>query len=204
MFYEKCFMLVEGDTEGNALPALYRSLYGRSMLEDGIRLINTRSNGAVKEFLRLLSRNRQKLTVIFVDADTKYPQAGKTAKLTEGTLRQAGFGPEFIAERLRYVGVREFEDAFSDECLAKALQKGYPRKDAPWQIEHIQALRQNVNKKFSDELKRVVFESTQDNLENKWGKPEFGKHLGQVCKTPDEIPQAVHELFRIARYIAGC
>lgn len=54
VFYERCFVLIEGPTEENALPILYRRIYQRSLLEDGIRIINVNGNGAVKEFLKLL------------------------------------------------------------------------------------------------------------------------------------------------------
>lgn len=202
MFYERCFILVEGETEENALPLLYRNLHGRSMLEDGIRLINTKSNGAVKEFLRLLSRNRQNATIIFVDADTGQNNAGKEAKLTIDVLKQAGFSDQFITERLRFVGAREFEDAFGDDTLAVALQSGYPRKEEPWQPAHIAEIRKNADKKFSDELGRIVFQQAKEDAPN-WGKPEFGKHLGRACKSPDSIPEAVKQLFDLARQIAA-
>ena len=71
IFYERCYVLIEGETEENALPILYRKQYGRSILEDGIRIINVNGNGAVKEFLKLLSRNRKRMTIVLVDADTK-------------------------------------------------------------------------------------------------------------------------------------
>lgn len=202
MFYERCFVLIEGDTEENALPLLYRNLYGRSMLEDGIRLINTKSNGAVKEFLRLLSKNRQEVTIIFVDSDTEQNNRGHEAKLTVDVLKQSGFSEQFIAERLRFVGTREFEDAFGDESLATALQAGYPRKEEPWQAGHIAEIRKNAGKKFSDELGRIVFEQAQEDG-RKWGKPEFGKHVGRCCKSPDSVPEAVKQLFDLAQKTAS-
>ena len=59
LFYEKCFILVEGATEENALPVLYKRIYRSSLLEDGIQIQNLNGIGAAKQFLKLLSHNRQ-------------------------------------------------------------------------------------------------------------------------------------------------
>ena len=69
MFYENCFIFVEGETEENALPLFYRKIFGHSMLEDGINIINVKGKSAFKEFLRLVSRNRQELAIFLMDHD---------------------------------------------------------------------------------------------------------------------------------------
>jgi predicted ATP-dependent endonuclease of OLD family len=201
MFYEKCLVLIEGETEANDLPLLYRTLYRRSLLEDGIRVINVKGNGATREFLRLLGRNRQQLTIAFMDRDTDTEDYGERAKLTRDEFRAAGFSDEFISERLLYIGDKEFEDAFSDDVLARALQEAYPKADDIWQPEEIAALR--GCKKMSDALKKLVHcHGTPTG--NKWGKPVLGKFLGRACCSADQIPHEIIALFRLARQIAGC
>jgi len=198
IFYERCFVLVEGKTEENALPMLYRKIYGHSLLEDGIRIINVEGNGAAKEFLKLLSRNRQELTVVFVDSDSRNTQE---ARLTEETLRYAGFRDDFIGERMLYIGTQEFEDAFSDAVIGRCLQVRWPKSEGNWTPDDIAPLREQ-DKKFSEALRKLVWEHTTED-EPKWSKPVFGKELAQCCNA-DEIPQAVRDLFQSAREIAGC
>jgi len=198
MFYERCFVLIEGETEENALPILYRKICEHSLLEDGIRIINVKSNGAVKEFLKLFSRNRQELTVVFVDSDSRNTQE---ARLTEGTLRYAGFNDDFISERMLYIGTQEFEDAFSDVVIARCLQAGWPKSEGRWIPDDIASLREQ-DKKFSETLRKLVWEHTTED-EPKWSKPIFGKELAQCCNS-DEIPQAIRKLFGTARAVAGC
>lgn len=197
IFYERCFILIEGETEENALPLIYRKLYGRSLLEDGLRIINVRGNGAVKEFLKLLSRNRKELTIVFVDTDT---QQEKAAKLTEQALREAGFDDTFVQERLLFTGNKEFEDAFANNALAGCLNNYWSKSDGVWTAEEIGQLRLK-DKKFSDEIKRVVWESCPQEGED-WSKPIFGQKLGEIC-SKDEIPDDIKSLFDLARQIAG-
>lgn len=201
MFYERCFVLIEGETEANALPLLYRAAHGKSLLEDGVRLISVQGNGATKEFLRLLSRNRQEMTVVFVDRDTETEDQGRRAKLTRDTLKQAGFSDEFVAERIVYVGGKEFEDAFTDDVLTATLNHAYPKTDGPWTSAFVADLR--TNKKLSDALGKAVHEAPSDSL-LRWGKPEFGKSIGRVCQSRDMIPQEVLDLFDLVRRVAGC
>lgn len=195
MFYERCFVLVEGETEENALPILYRKIYRHSLLEDGICIINVKSNGAVKEFLRLLSRNRQELTVVFVDSDSQDTQE---ARLTEETLRYAGFNDDFIGKRMLYIGTQEFEDAFSDVVIARCLQARWAKSEEGWVPGDIAPLREED--KFSKALEKLVWDQAEDPAD--WRKPIFGKELAQCCNA-DEIPQAIRGLFEIARAVAG-
>jgi putative ATP-dependent endonuclease of the OLD family len=201
IFYERCFLLVEGDTEYNALPLLYRTIYKRSMLEDGIRVISVKGNGSTKEFLRLLGINRQKFTFALLDSDTKIDDKGRQAKLTEEAFKECGFSEEFIRDRLFYVGVREFEDSFSDEVILGVLNKKYPKKEGGWSTEEVSALRRD-DKKFSDELKGMIYSKCTDSVK-RVSKPEFGKNLGEECKSDEHIPEVIKKLFESARTVAG-
>ncbi len=198
IFYERCFVLVEGETEHNALPLLYKKRYGRSLFEDGIRLINLKGNGAAKEFLRLLSRNRQSLTLIVVDSDTR-SQGNSTGRLTERVLKESGFDDKFIAEHLIYVGSQEFEDAFSNEVIALSLQQHWPKQSGEWTPQEVEEWR--IERKFSDNIKAAVWEQSGEETP-KWSKPLFGVKLAETC-SEDDIPEIVIEVFEKARRIAG-
>ncbi len=202
MFYEKCFVLVEGETEENALPIIYQNIYQRSLLEDGIRIINLKGNGATGEFLKLLGKNRQELTVVFLDKDTEVHNQGKRAKLTKDAFKQSGFSEDFISTKIIYIGEAEFEDAFSDAIIVDALNLGYPRDGMDWDIDHISEIR-GQNGKFSDNIKKSVKNVTSSRNDH-FRKPEFGKHLGRVCTCKEKVPRDVLELFNRARQIARC
>jgi putative ATP-dependent endonuclease of OLD family len=195
IFYERCFILIEGETEENALPLLYKRIYGRSLLEDGIRIINVRGNGAIKEFLKLLRVNRQQLTIVFADRDC---QNDKALRLTERMLKEVGFAEDFVNSRLVFVGAQEFEDAFADDDIAQCLQRRWPRLDRAWQPSDIAGLR--ASSKMSESLASQIWQYCSAEGE-RWSKPVFGKHLAECCDD-QRIPQEIRILFEQARKIA--
>jgi len=197
MFYERCFVLVEGDTEANALPILYRRIHGRSILEDCIRVINVRGNSAIREFLRLLGRNRKDMVVVLVDKDS---EERKDTHLTRRSLMEAGFDAAFISERFVFIGQKEFEDAFPNQAIARALQTKWPRNDGTeWRPDQIEVLRRED--KFSNRLRKLVYEHAAESS-NCWSKPEFGRVLAETCEL-EEVPEEISQLFMLARKITG-
>jgi putative ATP-dependent endonuclease of OLD family len=70
LFYERCFLIVEGETEAKALPGLYKKIYGNAMIEDGIRLFSAESGGAAKKLSKLLSEH-DKSAISLLDSDMK-------------------------------------------------------------------------------------------------------------------------------------
>ena len=207
MFYESCFILIEGATEENALPLLYRTAYGHSLLEDGIRTINVQSNGAFLVFLKLLSRNRQDITVVLADLDTERSTAGR--RLTTENLHHAHFDPRFLDSHVHYVpevrvgkNGEEFEAAFSSGVIAQCLEAEWPKKEGKWTPQDIEAIRAVPGKKFSDALKTKVWSIAGDSGSH-WTKPGFGIALGSHCPH-DEISEEILKLFAHAREIARC
>jgi predicted ATP-dependent endonuclease of OLD family len=196
MFYEDCFILVEGETEDNALPLFYRTIYGHSLLEDGINIINVKGKGAFKEFLRLLSRNKQELLVVLMDQDCV---ESEDHKLTKKVLQENGFSDDFCNTRIKLVGTKEFEDLFSREILARVYNERWPKKEGSWEEKDFTEC--DTAKKYSDGLKNIAWQHcTQDG--NKWSKPELGNMLGKLCGA-DEIPKEVKMVFDLAREIAN-
>ena len=74
LFFERAFLVVEGESEENALPILYKNLYGRSLIEDGIVIIPLFSCGAWKAILNLLNKNKAHMTVLLLDEDCRFPE----------------------------------------------------------------------------------------------------------------------------------
>lgn len=195
IFYENCFILVEGETEFNALPLFYRTIYGHSLLEDGINIITVKGKSAFKEFLRLLSRNKQELVIFLMDTDC---ETSRDDKMTKQVLKEYGFPDSFCEDRVLLVGNQEFEDLFSKEILVIIYNKKWPKIEGSWKIEDFSAF--NTSKKYSDELGRIVRENCNHQGE-KWSKPELGNALGKNCDEK-EIPEEIKTLFKLARDIA--
>lgn len=191
IFYERCYIIIEGPTEENALPILYRRLYRRSLLEDGIRLLNIEGKGGRKGLLKLLGKNRQGITLSLLDPDTDLVPE----------LENAGFEQGILNRHIFYVGEREFEDAFADEVLCSCLEGVWPRADGTsWVPEHLQPLRQNADKKFSDALLGLVYQSVATGPECK--KHVLGVELAKCCPI-EHIPESIINLFERSREIAG-
>ena len=163
-------------------------------------IINVKSNGAIKEFLKLLSRNRQELTIVFIDSDTRLQEGSRNAaKLAEQVLREAGFNQSFIDERLRYIGQMEFEDAFPDNVLAGCLETHWPKVEGCWEAREIEELR--GERKFSVAISGRVWNYC-DETADRWSKPIFGKKIAEYCPA-DQIPMPILQLFELARRTAG-
>jgi len=191
LFYERCYIIIEGPTEENALPIFYRRLFGHSMIEDGIRLINIEGNGGRKGLLKLLGRNRKKLTIAFLDSDTQSNQ----------DFLSAGFTQDFIDNSIILIGQKEFEDAFADEEICLCLNKNYPRHDnGPWTTEHISVLRNEPAKKFSDRLMSLIYQNSVSDTPST--KPVYGKKLAEICPT-ERIPERIIALFNRSREISS-
>lgn len=101
LFFERCFVIVEGDTEENALPIIYRKLVSRSLSEDGVVLINLEGNASWESFLKLLNRNKSKATILFLDKDT---QSDRSRKISLDRLRQINFDAEFLINNVDISG----------------------------------------------------------------------------------------------------
>jgi putative ATP-dependent endonuclease of OLD family len=196
MFYERCFIFIEGETEEFALPILYRKLFGHSLIEDCIRLVNVQRNCAVKEFLKLFAKNRKELILVFVDSDS---ENSNQANLTRKKLQELGYDKEFINERFIFIGEKELEDAFPTSSLVRALETKWPKANgSKWENEEIEGLRSKP--KFSKALDTLVRELTPEDGEP-WTKPIFGRFLAETCDK-SEIPEKIVDLFNLANKIS--
>lgn len=196
LFYDRCFILIEGGTEEVALPLFYRKLYGHSMLEDGIRLVNVGGSGGGMEVLSLFKSNRQEHVLIFADSDVK---TNNGARFRKETLRQLGYADALLDDIIIHIGDKEFEDAFADEVIATCISTKWVKPTGPYSAEEIAALR--GHSKFSDALMRMVWDNSVPHGP-RWAKPDFGRALAMHCPH-EHVPVAIRELFARARRIAG-
>lgn len=196
LFYERCFLLVEGATEEKALPILYQKAHGSSMLGDGIRLFAAESDGAVLQLMRLL-HHQGRSVVALLDSDVR----GKHGNVVD-RLQAEGID---VDTYIQYVGACEFEDAFPNEAIVGCLNEHYPRSDgAPWCVDHVSPFRSDDQ---DQEESRSKFSHTFLNVEvprasrKKLTKPEFGRQLANHIEG-ELIPAEILQLFDIARNVA--
>ncbi len=186
LLFERCYLLVEGETESACLPILYRRLYRRSMREDGIVLICLSGCGNTLGIWRLLGKDWKQdrvVTLLDKDAEARYAD------------RRVG--------QLFTVGSKEFEDAFPDRVWAYVLNEipEWQRVDGqPWSEEHIAGLRKlDSGPKFSAKLATQIQQASQCEVIK---KPRLGEELGRRLKL-DDIPSPILQAFERARMIAG-
>ncbi len=184
LFYERCYIIIEGLTEENSLPIFYHRLFDHSMIEDGIRLINIEGNGGRTGLLKLLGKNKQEFTIVFLDADTKSKKEFQESNLS----------------KIYYIGEKEFEDSFSDDVICMCLNHYWPRIDGkPWSSDDLGKLRNSSTKKFSECLLKLIKQNTESVI--RVNKPLYGKNLADICPK-NSIPKPIIDLFDRARDIA--
>ena len=198
LLYEKAFLLVEGDSEQDALPIYYRKLYGRSMVEDGIHIVNLRTCGAWKPVLDVLFTNRKGYVHLLLDADCRLPNS--SAKLTEKRVREVG-GEEFLRDHVTFIGNKELEDAWPDGPILRAFDKHYPREDGTsWSAEHVGSFRDA--EKPSQDLQNLINMNAAPTTRGSASKPEIARRIASASAT-DEIPPAVVGALGTVRQYAG-
>ncbi len=195
LFFERCFLIVEGPTEYNALPILYNICRRRSLSEEGVVLVDIEGNGSWKNFLKLLNRNKSKATLLLLDADTNLNETKN--KVTTKSLKSIGFDQQFLDKNVVFIGNKEFEDVFTNNVICKCLNKYWPKiNNDIWTEEEIEQLRSQ--EKFSESLKKRVAEyKTETNANIDFlSKPEFGLKIADVMEKQEicEI-EALNNLF---------
>jgi len=186
LFFERCFLIVEGDTEMNALKIIYNKVNEKSMTEDGVVMINLQTNATWKAFLKLMNRNKSDCTILFFDNEI---QSDRNRRITYRELENINFPTEFLDNNVILVGENEFEDVFSNEIICRCLNLHWPKVEGEiWSNEEIQALRGEA--KFSDALMRIIqdYRHNHDVEFDSFQKPEFGKRLAETISV-DEISQ---------------
>lgn len=151
LFFSRCIIIVEGDTEEVFIPLVYEKLFGKNLHSNLIKVINRRGITDVPRFAEVLSEFVKPEDIfILIDNDTD-PE-------TEELIEKLQIARENIFE----VGYKEFEDAFAPETIHGAWLQFVENKGQcvgkNWTIENIQDLREECIKgrrKFSKELRKL-------------------------------------------------
>jgi hypothetical protein len=200
ILYERGFLVVEGETENDSIPILYRALYGRSITEDGIVIINLHTCSAWKGAVEFLLKNRMEMTHFLLDTDCNSPDS--SAHITKDAFEEFDCDENFLLNQVTFVGSKEFEDSFAADLIALALDESFPREDGlPWDSAEIQALKDSSSK-FSDDLRYLVVRNTERRRKSSATKPGIAVAVAKKC---DEvmIPAEIRRAFESLRLRAG-
>jgi predicted ATP-dependent endonuclease of OLD family len=201
LLQERGFLVVEGESEADSVPKIYRKLYGSSMREDGLILVNLHTCSAWKSVLEMLLKNRLAMTHMLLDMDCQDPNS--SARISSEAFVELGCEPEFESQQVSYIGDKEFEDAFSNEVILKALNEEFRREDgAEWVDKHIDSVR-NCPDKFSDDLKIVVRRNCTHGLRSSVSKPSLAAAIAKQCNSEADVPRVLVEAFENLRERAG-
>lgn len=194
LLHERCFLAVEGETEQQCIPLLFRLSQKLSLQSAGIALWACENNEGALHLARYLVQ-RKRSVMLMIDADSRTNKLFKDEK-----LRKAGLD---LDKQVAYVGealgFNELEELFTDERWATAANLRWPRP-APltWSAEDFTAHR--GTKKFSarvlDMIKREAAEASPN------GKPAMLNGLVTTLTTPEDVPQQLREVFKQLQELA--
>lgn len=184
VLFERCFLLVEGESERCAFPRLFQLVTGRRMTEVGIVIFSAEGRGNVPAFLRQL-RDMGKTVHVLVDRDCvrDQPKVFQQDKL---------IAHHVDTDRIDYIGnPNELEELFADEQWAAIAENHWPRTDGRlWSADDITAIR--AGGKFSDRLKALLYQASGCSA----GKPEMMNRLTASLRHADEVPLELQRLFK--------
>jgi hypothetical protein len=176
MLNERCFLIVEGETEMYSLPIIFKKTQNLSLQAEGIRLLNGEGCGGVRSLAKFLNANRRNV-IFLLDRETQEDPKGT---FSPQKLQADGFD---IENQVFFVGTKEFEDSFSDETYARAANSNWPKCDgSSWSSGEFLALRDSAD--FYGELVTLLRRETRTNI----SKPDIGRGLAKAIESKGEIP----------------
>lgn len=186
LLHENCFVGVEGPTETQALPLLFKLATGIALQSAGIALIGCNGNeGALKVAKFLNDRGRRVAFVVDNDSTTN---RSTRVLFREDKLRSYGFS----TAQVHYVGgPHELEELFSDDQWASAANVHWPRDDGvSWTAEAVSAVR--PDRKFSEKLCDLFREHSSA---GPLGKPDLVYTLASTLTDRDDVPLQLRQTF---------
>lgn len=186
---ERCFLIVEGNTEMNALPVLYHFKYDMSLQATGIRILNGEGNSGAFKFAKFLHDHKRNV-IFLVDEDSRSGSNSNNI-FTEEKLEAAGIN---IDQQVYFIGKEEFEDVFSNETWVKVANACWEKNSGDdWTCADFEGIRQS-EKKFSKGLLEMLCRECKRDFT----KPEIGLELAKSIEDKNEIPSVLQRCFEKA------
>ncbi|GGM93457.1 hypothetical protein GCM10011609_33730 [Lentzea pudingi] len=186
LLHERYFLAVEGDTEQQAVPHLFRLSQGLSLQAAGVALWSCDNNAGALHLGKYLVQHGRNVLVM-IDADSQ-----RESLFKEASLRRI-FEDRFD-DVVVFVGqpdnVRELEELFNDELWARVANERWPRPE-PWTPADF--TRHRAGKKFSGDVQEML--QTESEL-GPAGKPAMMVGLALSLRSADEVPRQLREIFQ--------
>lgn len=203
LLYERAFLLVEGESEAEGIPIMYRTLFKRTLHEDGIILVNLRTCSAWFSVMEVMLANRSAITHLLLDSDCK--DEDSSANITVAALNKLGHDQAFLDNHVTFIGAKEYEDAFDDAIIAEALDAEFAREDGASWLARVAALKAAAlgTSKFSEDLRNAVRKESVPAFRSGATKPKIAATIARCCKAPSDVPEAIRVAFDTLRLHAG-
>jgi predicted ATP-dependent endonuclease of OLD family len=189
LFHERLFVGVEGASEQNAFPLLFKVWDGKYPESYGITFWGCGSDHSALIFAKFLYENKREVYFV-IDSDSRNSKGG----VSEAKI----FNYELPDDITYWIGnPNEFEDLFSDELWAEAANTLWPRVDnKEWKPDEIFKLRKGA--KFSKDLNEMINVSSSKSI----GKPEMTLELARFINDKSQIPPNLGKIFNELKAIA--
>jgi hypothetical protein len=186
LLHERVFLAVEGPSEQQAIPVLFRLSERLALQATGIALWACNNNEGALHLASYLV-DHQRSVMLMIDADSRNLPIFKPNRL------RSRFG-QAHDDIVRFLGepqkLNEFEELFDDEVWAEAANTIWPRTSGRWYAEDFKALRGNG--KFSKAVQELL---QQESEVGPGGKPEMMYQLASSLTRPEQIPAQLREIF---------
>ncbi|RPF44753.1 putative ATP-dependent endonuclease of OLD family [Streptomyces sp. Ag109_G2-6] len=203
LLHERCFLAVEGETEQQAFPLLFRLCEGLSLQAAGIALWACFNNEGALHLARYLVRQGRTVMLV-VDADSRNVSKSifKTPKLTQFFGTDASRYVKFLGEPEDHDPqgemFNELEELFHDGVWARVANKIWPKDDGTWQPADFAALRSQG--KFSSEVQQML---QSGSASGPGGKPRMMSDLAMTLNDPQDVPMQLRNVFKELRKVAS-
>ncbi|MFB7983524.1 ATP-dependent nuclease [Streptomyces vinaceus] len=202
LLHERCFP-VEGETEQQAFPLLFRLCEGLSLQAAGIALWACFNNEGALHLARYLVKQGRTVMLV-VDADSRNVNKSifKAPKLTQffgtGASRYVKFLGEPQDDDPQGEMFNELEELFTDGVWARVANKIWPKDDSTWQPTDFAALRGQG--KFSAEVQQMLQSGSGS---GPGGKPRMMSDLAMALDDPKDVPKQLRSVFKELRRVAS-
>ncbi|MFJ3673537.1 ATP-dependent nuclease [Streptomyces sp. NPDC090106] len=194
LLHERCFLAVEGPTEQQCVPLLFRLSQGLSLQAAGIALWACGNNEGALHLAGYLVKHGRTVRVM-VDADSRTNKHFK-----EDRLVRAGLNP---STQISYVGeaegYNELEELFGDALWAHAANTHWPRPDG--QLWTPQDFTDHRGGKFSSRILQMVKEQAESTSPN--GKADMLYDLVTTLKSTEDVPRQLRKIFSEIQALAA-
>ncbi|MCH7915835.1 MAG: AAA family ATPase [Deltaproteobacteria bacterium] len=187
MFYERCFLTVEGKTEEGALPRLFEICTGASTHARGVKLVNSENNHGAIVCAKFLHNNHRQV-LFLVDEDTTFHK-GTNRLLSEDRL----FRADFPKERCHIVTPGCFEYAFSDDVWCRVLNEHQFEGSRVWVSADVAKFR-TTPKEFIESIQAILSVEA---------KPRIGLWLAAAVNHVSEVPESIRNCLLQADELAN-